>query len=108
MIRRPPGSRLRPHARGGRQHVWTGKQLLRLAERPVRMQYDHERFSPATLYRVGCRCAAGVAAHSAESRECRRALAEESFTTEQRRRVLDLIAAQTPVAEAAKEAEVQG
>ncbi|OKI74952.1 hypothetical protein AMK11_35135 [Streptomyces sp. CB02414] len=101
-----PGSRVRPHARGGRQHVWTGKQLLRLAKRPVRVQYDHEKFAPATLYRVGCRCAACVDAHSAESRERRRALAEEAFTAEQRRRVLDLVAARTPVAEAAKEAGV--
>ncbi|MFC5805814.1 hypothetical protein [Streptomyces formicae] len=55
-----PGSRLRPHARGGRQHVWTGKQLLRIAKRPVRVEYDHAKFAPATLYRVGCRCPACV------------------------------------------------
>ncbi|MFF8464873.1 hypothetical protein ACF071_29520 [Streptomyces albidoflavus] len=101
-----PGSRMRPHARGGRQRVWTGKQLLRLTQRPVRVQYDHERFAPVTLYRVGCRCHACVAAHTAESRERRRALAEEAFTAEQRKRVLDLVETQTPVAEAAERAGV--
>ncbi|TGB05587.1 hypothetical protein [Streptomyces sp. MZ04] len=101
-----PGGRMRPHARGGRQHVWTGTQLLRIAKRPVRVQYDHERFAPATLYRVGCRCHVCVAAHSAESLERRRALAEEAFTAEQRMRVLDLVETQTPVAEAAEKAGV--
>ncbi|MBV7701041.1 hypothetical protein [Streptomyces sp. TRM70350] len=47
-----------------------------------------------------------VAAHSAESFERRRALAEESFTAEQRRRVLELVAAETPVPEAAQKAGV--
>ncbi|MER5973312.1 hypothetical protein ABT112_26900 [Streptomyces sp. NPDC002055] len=101
-----PGSRVRPHARGGRQHVWTGKQLLRIAKRPVRVQYDHERFAPATLYRVGCRCPRCVAAHSAESLERRRALAEGAFTAEQRRRVLELVGAATPVPAAAEKAGV--
>ncbi|MFF1481425.1 hypothetical protein ACFVYD_28400 [Streptomyces sp. NPDC058301] len=101
-----PGSTLRPHVRGGRQHVWTGKQLRRLARRLVRVQYDHARFSPVTLYRVGCRCDVCVDAHTAESLERRRALAEAAFPAEQRRRVLDLMAAQTPVNEAAKEAGV--
>ncbi|WP_228984231.1 hypothetical protein [Streptomyces sp. DH12] len=101
-----PGSRTRPHARGGRQRFWTGKQLLRIAKRPVRVQYDHARLSPVTLYRVGCRCPACVAAHSAESLERRRALAEEAFTAEQRRRVLELIAAQTPAPEAAEKVGV--
>ncbi|MFF6979394.1 hypothetical protein ACFZAV_16980 [Streptomyces sp. NPDC008343] len=101
-----PGSRLRPHARGGRQHMWTGSQLRRVARRPVRVQYDHKRFAPATLYRVGCRCAECVAAHADESLERRRSLAEETFTAEQRRHVVELIAAQTPVPEAAKQAGV--
>ncbi|MFE4496096.1 hypothetical protein ACFRKD_26945 [Streptomyces niveus] len=101
-----PGSRLRPHARGGRQRVWTGKQLARIAQRPVRVKYDHEKFAPATLYRFGCRCLACTKAHSAESRERRRALAEEAFTIEQRRRVLELVAAETPVPEAAEKVGV--
>ncbi|GGU39263.1 hypothetical protein [Streptomyces violascens] len=101
-----PGSRLRPHARGGRQHVWTGKQLLRIAQRPVRVNYDHEKFAAVTLYRVGCRCPACVQAHSAESLERRRALAEKAFTAEQRNRVLELVAAQTPVPVAAQEVGV--
>lgn len=101
-----PGGRIRPHTRGGRRHVWTGTQLLRIAKRPVRVKYDHERLAPATLYRVGCRCHVCVAAHSAESRERGRALAEESFTADQRKRVLDLVGDQTPVAEAAETAGV--
>ncbi|MEW1657904.1 hypothetical protein [Streptomyces sp. NPDC093707] len=101
-----PGGRMRPHARGGRQRVWTGEQLLRMAKRPVRVRYDHEEFAPVTLYRVGCRCQPCVAAHSAESLERRRALAEEVFTPERRRRILDLVASQMPVAEAAEKAGV--
>ncbi len=96
-----PGSKLRSHARGGRQHTWTGKQLLRLARLPLRVQYDHERFSPATLYRAGCRCPECIEDHGAESTEWRRTRADEAFTPEQRERVVDLVADQTPVAEAA-------
>ncbi|MFJ4880161.1 hypothetical protein ACIP93_33805 [Streptomyces sp. NPDC088745] len=101
-----PGGRVRPHARGGRQRVWTGAQLLRIAKRPVRVQYDHEKLSPTTLYRVGCRCQVCVAAHSAESLERRRALAEEAFPAEQRQRVLELVETQMPVAEAAEKVGV--
>ncbi|MFF8809880.1 hypothetical protein [Streptomyces omiyaensis] len=101
-----PGSRMRPHARGGRQHVWTGRQLLRIAGRPVRVRYDHERLAPATLYRIGCRCVICVADHSAESQERRRALAEAAFTADQRSRLLELVTAQTPVPKAAQEVGV--
>ncbi|MDW6058085.1 hypothetical protein SAZ11_08280 [Streptomyces sp. FXJ1.4098] len=72
----------------------------------MRVEYDHEKFAPATLYRVGCRCPTCVEAHSAESLERRRALAEEVFTAEQRRRVVELVAAETPVPEAARKAGV--
>jgi hypothetical protein len=71
-----PGSRMKPHRRGGLVHTWTGKQLLRLAARPIRVQYDHERYAPATLYRAGCRCPVCVQAHSADSRARNHALAE--------------------------------
>ncbi|MFE7664731.1 hypothetical protein [Streptomyces celluloflavus] len=101
-----PGSRLRPHARGGRVHVWTGRQLLRIARRPVRVEYDHAKYAPATLYRVGCRCRVCMAAHSAESWQRRRALAEEAFSSEQRRQVLALVEAETPVHEAAEQVGV--
>jgi hypothetical protein len=101
-----PGSRQRAHARGGSERTWTGKQLLRLSRRPVRVQYDHEKLSPATLYRVGCRCPVCVNAHSTESRARRRGLAEAAFTGEQRKRVLNAVAAGTPVADAAHQAKV--
>ena len=51
-----PGGSMQPHARGGRQHVWAGARLLQLAQEPLVVEYDHERHSPVTLYRVGCRC----------------------------------------------------
>lgn len=38
-----------------------------MAKRSVRVERDHEKFAPATLYRVGYRSAACVAAHSVES-----------------------------------------
>lgn len=101
-----PGSRMRPHRRGGRQHTWTGKQLLRIASRPIQVKYDHERYAAATLYRVGCRCPTCTAAHSSDSRERRRALSEETFPAEKRKRLVELIAAETPVAEAAAEVGV--
>ncbi|MFJ5099382.1 hypothetical protein [Streptomyces sp. NPDC088557] len=99
-----PGSRWRPGSRGGRHQVWTGRQLLRLARKPVRAGFDHERFSPVTLYRIGCRCPVCTAAHRSASRERGRALAEQTFPEEMRRRVLDLVAAGTPVAQAAEQA----
>ncbi|MER7497101.1 hypothetical protein ABT033_31450 [Streptomyces pharetrae] len=101
-----PGSRMKPHRRGGRTYTWTGKQLLRLAARPITVQYDHERYAPSTLYRVGCRCPACVRAHSADSQERKRALADEAFTEEKRARLVALVADATPVAEAAAEVGV--
>nr|WP_233109082.1 hypothetical protein [Streptomyces sp. 14R-10] len=101
-----PGSRMRPHTHGGRQHAWTGKQLIRIANRPVKVTYDHEKFSPATLYRVGCRCPVCVRAHSEDSLSRRRALAEDAFNVEKRTLLLDLVARQTPVAEAAEQVGV--
>ncbi|MYU22863.1 hypothetical protein [Streptomyces sp. SID8352] len=101
-----PGSRLRPHRRGGRTYTWTGKQLLRIAARPIRVEYDHDRYGPATLYRVGCRCPVCMRAHTAESRERKRALSEEAFPAETRAEVITLVAAGTPIADAAAEAGV--
>lgn len=96
-----PGSRMKPHRRGGRTYTWTGKQLARLAARPIRVQYDHERYAPSTLYRVGCRCPVCVRAHSSDSQERKRALAEEAFAEEKRARLVALVADATPVAVAA-------
>ncbi|MEU9925054.1 hypothetical protein AB0H51_27865 [Streptomyces griseoluteus] len=101
-----PGSRIRPHARGGRQYTWTGKQLLRLAGRSLKVQYDHERYAPSTLYRVGCRCPVCTAAHSTESQQRRRALAEEAFPEAKRTRLLELVADSTPVKDAAQKVGV--
>jgi len=97
-----PGSRMRPHARGGREYTWTGKQLLRIARRPLKVTFDHEKFAPQTLYRVGCRCPACVAAHSADSREWRRTLADEAFPEPLRSQLLTLVEQGAPVAEAAR------
>ncbi|MFE0777814.1 hypothetical protein [Streptomyces sp. NPDC058861] len=55
---------------------------------------------------MGCRCPGCVDAHVQESRERRRALAEERFTAEQRQRVLELTAQGTSVAQAAQEVGV--
>ncbi|MFF0698401.1 hypothetical protein ACFYU4_37925 [Streptomyces tendae] len=101
-----PGSRMRPHRRGGRTYTWTGKQLLRLAARPIRVQYDHERYAPSTLYRVGCRCPVCVRVHSADSQERKRALADEAFPVGKRARVVALVAAGTTVVDAAAEVGV--
>ncbi|MET8696844.1 hypothetical protein ABZV65_30390 [Streptomyces bauhiniae] len=101
-----PGARVRVLPRGGREKVWTGKKLARLAARPIQVTYHHDRYSPATLYRVGCRCPNCRAAHTKESQERKRALAEAAFPAEKRQLVLDLVEAQTPVAEAASEAGV--
>ncbi|MER5615875.1 hypothetical protein [Streptomyces sp. NPDC002215] len=101
-----PGSRMRPHRRGGRTYTWTGKQLVRLAARTIRVEYDHEQYSAATLYRVGCRCPACKKAHSAATTERKRALSGAAFTEEQRNRVVELVSGQMPVAEAAAEVGV--
>ncbi|MFE2045718.1 hypothetical protein ACFXAZ_33345 [Streptomyces sp. NPDC059477] len=101
-----PGSSMKPHRRGGRVRTWTGAQLLRLARRPVRVAYDHGQYSPATLYRVGCRCKVCTRAHNADSLMRRRALAEETFPTDKRLLLVALIRGATPVAEAAAEVGV--
>ncbi|PRH78387.1 hypothetical protein C6N75_15240 [Streptomyces solincola] len=101
-----PGSRMKPHRRGGRTYTWTGKQLRRLAGRPIKVQFDHERYAPTTLYRVGCRCPACVQAHSEDSRARKRSLAEDAFPEEKRARLVALVEDATPVAEAAAEVGV--
>ncbi|WP_307820462.1 hypothetical protein [Streptomyces sp. MC1] len=101
-----PGSRMRTPARGGRKYTWTGQQLLRLAGRRIKVQYDHERYAPSTLYRVGCRCPECTAAHNTESRQRRRALAEEKFPEPQRTRLVELVGEGTPVEDAAQEVGV--
>lgn len=95
-----PGSRINSH-RGSRAYTWTGQQLLLIAGRPISIHYDHERYTPSTLYRVGCRCPICVQAHSADSLARKRALADETFTAEQRARLIGLVAQRTPVADAA-------
>ncbi|RAJ44302.1 hypothetical protein K388_07387, partial [Streptomyces sp. KhCrAH-43] len=101
-----PGSRMRPHARGGRHHTWTGKQLIRIASRPIKVSYDHEKFSASTLYRVGCRCPACTRAHTQDSQARRRALADETFNVERRTQLVDLVGEGALVPEAAKEVGV--
>ncbi|MFI5859269.1 hypothetical protein [Streptomyces parvulus] len=101
-----PGSRMKPHRRGGRTYTWTGKQLRRLAGRPIKVQFDHERYAPTTLYRVGCRCPACVQAHSEDSQARKRSLAEDAFPEEKRAQLVALVADAMPVAEAAAEVEV--
>lgn len=101
-----PGSRMRPHRRGGRAHTWTGTQLVLIASRPLKLRFDHDKYSPVTLYRVGCRCAKCVAAHSSASRSRRRALSEKTFPRDRRDLVVALIAQGTPVPAAAQEAGV--
>ncbi|MCX4976522.1 hypothetical protein [Streptomyces sp. NBC_00620] len=101
-----PGSRMRPHRRGGRVYTWTGKQLLRIAGRRIRVQFDHDRYAPATLYRVGCRCPMCTQAHNADSQQRRRAMAEEVFPAEKRARVVGLVTGQMPVGDAAAEVGV--
>ncbi|MEU5978474.1 hypothetical protein [Streptomyces sp. NPDC047315] len=101
-----PGSRMRPHRRGGRVHTWTGKQLLRLARRPLEVEYDHERYAPAALYRAGCRCLSCVREHNTASRERRRALADQEFPSEKRAQLVALVQGGMPVVEAAVEVGV--
>ncbi|WP_328373405.1 hypothetical protein OG800_50235 (plasmid) [Streptomyces sp. NBC_00445] len=96
-----PGGRMQPHARGGRQRVWAGAQLLQLAQKPLVVEYDHERYSPVTLYRVGCRCDVCAQAHADASKAQRRASAEETFPAESRRQLLKQITDGMPVAQAA-------
>ncbi|MFE7032411.1 hypothetical protein ACFU9Y_19040 [Streptomyces sp. NPDC057621] len=97
-----PGGCMQAHARGGRQHIWTGARLLELTHQPLVVEYDHERFSPVTLYRVGCHCDICTQAHAEASKAQRRASAEETFPAESRRRLLEQIAGGMPVAEAAR------
>jgi hypothetical protein len=92
---------MQPHARGGRQHIWTGARLLQIAQQPLVVEYDHDRYSPVTLYRVGCRCDVCMGAHAAAGRAQQRAAANEVFPAQSRRRLLELVASGVPVAEAA-------
>lgn len=96
-----PGSRVLTHPRGGRKYEWDGRVLLELADQDLKVVYDHDRFAPQTLYRVGCRCDSCTAAHSADSARWRREWAEELFPETARMRLLKLVGTGMPVNQAA-------
>lgn len=96
-----PGGRIRVGDRGRKLHVWTGARLLRLASRPVRLELDHTRYAPTTLYRVGCRCAVCASAHTAETVARSRALSEQALPAPARARLLKLVEEGATVPEAA-------
>lgn len=80
------GSRMRPVASGSHERWWTGARLRRLAQQQVVL--DHERFTPLTLWRLGCRCPDCTAAHSATDRAYKRQLADQEFPAEVREQLL--------------------
>ena len=98
-----PGARISSHRRGGRQYEWDGRTLLQLADQELQVEYDHQRFAPQTLYRIGCRCDSCTNAHGEESVRWRREWAEELFPEAARMRLLKLVERGMPVAQAAAE-----
>jgi hypothetical protein len=104
----PGGSRVSlPH--GGGYWVWTGRALIDAADTDP-PALDHDRYSPSTLWRLGCSCDDCLAWHNADTRERRRAAVEAAFTQEQRSRMLEMMAAGdvATVTEAAAEVGVSG
>ncbi|MFD8670522.1 hypothetical protein ACFV1U_34725 [Streptomyces microflavus] len=101
-----PGSRVRSHRRGGRMYTWAGRELVRLSNKPLVVEYDHERYAASTLYRVGCRCVPCTRAHNTDSVARSRALAEDVFPRAKRDQVIALVTESTPVAVAAATAGV--
>lgn len=80
-----------PGADGVRQ-VWTGAALIAAAGTDP-PPLDHTRYSPSTLWRLGCGCDTCLAWHNADSRSRRRARSDAAFPEQRRRQVLDLVAA---------------
>jgi hypothetical protein len=101
-----PGARKVSGKRGGIRYVWTGRSLLAMADHPLRIEFDHDRFAPVTLYRAGCRCDPCTDAHNAASQERVRALAEEAFPAPRREQLLALVEGGMTVVDAAPEVGV--
>lgn len=87
--------------------VWTGKALID-ASRTEPPDLDHIRYTPSTLWRLGCACDDCLAWHNADTRDRRRVKSDAAFPKQQRRALLDLIASRqvTTVAEAAEQVGV--
>ncbi|MGW6203710.1 hypothetical protein ACWF9B_08700 [Streptomyces sp. NPDC055089] len=103
-----PGGAQQPiPATGGRRTVWSGAALIAATEADL-PPLDHDRYAPATLWRMGCGCDGCLAWHNADSRTRRRGAADAAFPEQQRRQVLELIAAGdvTSIVEAAERAGV--
>ena len=93
-----------PGGRGGGRYVWRGEQLLAaldltLDDLPA---LDHQRYAPATLWRLGCGCEDCSAWHNASTKADRRQQAGERFPPDRREQLLALVAAGTVVKEAAE------
>lgn len=101
-----PGARKVSGARGGSHYSWTGQQLRRVAGRPLRIEFDHDRYAPLTLYRAGCRCDPCTRAHVAGSAARVRALADEAFPAQRRAELLVLVEDGTKVVDAARQVGV--
>jgi len=95
-----PGSKVQPHARGGRRFVWTGQALLEAAEISELPALDHDRYHPSTLWRLGCGCHTCLAWHNTTSRKTRRRRAEQALPADLRAKLLRQIRAGTSVKDA--------
>ncbi|QKZ20300.1 hypothetical protein [Streptomyces chartreusis] len=73
-----------------RRRVWTGAALIAAADTDP-PALDHSRYTPSTLWRLGCGCDGCLAWHNADSRQRRRAAADAAFPEQRRRQVLELV-----------------
>ncbi|MFF2548311.1 hypothetical protein ACFVUY_37940 [Kitasatospora sp. NPDC058063] len=91
--------------RGGGRHTWSGERLLAclgmdLAALPP---LDHDRYGPATLWRLGCGCEDCTAWHAASTKGYRHRDAEERFPSALREELLAQVRAGTDVQSAARD-----
>jgi hypothetical protein len=77
---------------GGRAGQWSGAALLAAADSEVEVpDLDHDRYSTATLWRIGCRCKTCHADHIEQTRTQRRQAALRAFPPAKQRIVLQEI-----------------
>lgn len=80
---------------------WTGRQILTAARRREQPPLDHERYSPVTLWRIGCRCEPCTQAHNKETRARCWAAADAAFPENARVVLLAALTLGTPLPDAA-------
>ncbi|MFD8594541.1 hypothetical protein ACFV1L_06030 [Kitasatospora sp. NPDC059646] len=89
--------------RPGVGYRWAGKDVLdAINEGAANPDFDHDKYAPSSLWRMGCRCSDCANEHLADLRKWRREISQRDFPEPLQKRLLALVGAGTSVKEAAE------